>query len=557
MNWSARHPVWCAAALFVVLSLASTYPIARAPSSYAYFDHPDAQLNMWIMAWDAHALRSNPRTLFDANIFYPAPRTLAYSETLLGYLPIFGPILWLHGSPILAFNAVLLFSFIASGFAMYLLTRHLTGRQWPAIAAGVVYAFAPYRFVHVPQIQLEAMELFPLTFLSLHLFVEHRTWKWAAAIGACLVLQTLCCVYYAVLMAMGLFVFGVLLAVLDARLRRPSAVARLAATAVFAAVLVAPIAGEYGRVHERARLERPIVEIAEKSADASTYLASAAPLHLALGAGRLRGAHDYLFPGVLALLLASAGVISWRRAPIFGAYAAVGLFGVALSFGPKGFLGIPVYTALHDTIWFLHGLRQVSRFGVLALFASAVLAAGGCALIEARLPRRLAVPAMATIATLLFLETFSAPLEVDRPGGKALVRVPPVPAVYSWLARQPAAFAVVELPIPHVGQVWRNAPYVFWSTVHWHPLVNGYSGFPSPDYPGLQWIVARFPDDLSRRALELRGVRYVVIHWSAYTEADRPVDLDRLHRTEWLRLRAHFPDADVYELDSAYRNAGL
>src|SRR5262245_63701745 len=86
---------------------------------------------MWILAWDAHALRHAPTQLFNANIFYPEPVTLSYSEILLGYLPIFGPILWLHGNPVLAYNAIILFSFAATGFAMYLLARHLTGREWP------------------------------------------------------------------------------------------------------------------------------------------------------------------------------------------------------------------------------------------------------------------------------------------------------------------------------------------------------------------------------------------------------------------------------------------
>ena len=149
-----KRPTLWAAVLFAALTLVATYPIARAPSSYAYFDHSDAQLNLWIMAWDAHALSRDPRNLFNANIFYPKRGTLAYSETLLGYLPLFGPVLWLQGSPALAFNLILLFSFAVSGLGMYLLTRHLTGRHWPAIVAGIAYAFLPYRFVHVPQIQL-------------------------------------------------------------------------------------------------------------------------------------------------------------------------------------------------------------------------------------------------------------------------------------------------------------------------------------------------------------------------------------------------------------------
>src|SRR3954468_22266783 len=101
-----RRRTTAAAALFVALTLIATYPIARAPASYAFFGHADAQLNMWILAWDARAVARDPRHLFDTNIFAPERRTLAYSETLLGDLPIAGPILWLHGSPALAFNAV-------------------------------------------------------------------------------------------------------------------------------------------------------------------------------------------------------------------------------------------------------------------------------------------------------------------------------------------------------------------------------------------------------------------------------------------------------------------
>ena len=47
-------------------------------------DPQDALLNVWITAWDGHQLLSDPSHLFDANIFYSYPRTLAYSELLLG-----------------------------------------------------------------------------------------------------------------------------------------------------------------------------------------------------------------------------------------------------------------------------------------------------------------------------------------------------------------------------------------------------------------------------------------------------------------------------------------
>ena len=41
------------------------------------------QLNEWIMAWVVHQLPRDPLQLFDANIFYPAKDTLAFSEPLI------------------------------------------------------------------------------------------------------------------------------------------------------------------------------------------------------------------------------------------------------------------------------------------------------------------------------------------------------------------------------------------------------------------------------------------------------------------------------------------
>jgi hypothetical protein len=547
------------AVLFVVLTLLATYPIVSAPNRYAYFDHPDTQLNMWIMAWDAHALGHDPRQLFNANIFFPEPRTLVYSETLLGYLPVFGPILWLHGSPVLAFNVVLLVSFAASGFGMYLLARHLTGRHWPAIVAGIVYAFLPYRFVHVPQIQLEAMEWLPLAFLCLHLFVERGAPKHAFALSACIVMGTLCCVYYGIFLVTALTIATAVLVVTDRRARTPRALATLVAAGCLAGLLLAPVIGEYLHVHHQIGLERPLEEITAKSADANSYLASGAPVHQALLGSPIAAPqellhpppmmpHDYLFPGFLALLLAAAGLVTSHRRGVVFIYLAVGAFGLAASFGPAGLMGISIYRPLYRLIPIFHGLRQISRFGVLTLFAVSVLGAFACAALEPELPARHRELWMFAIATLVFLETFSAPLRYDFPGGTPLVRSPDPPPVYTWLAQQPGRFSIVELPMAHYGELYRNAPYVYWSTVHWHPLVNGYSGFAPPNYASFGRVFRNFPDKLSHEALDVHGTRYVIVHWDRWIPSDPWIDAARLNRCAWLRRVVQFPNVDVYEV---------
>ena len=543
---SAPRRVAC---LFLALTVVATYPIATAPASYTYFGHSDVQLNMWIMAWDAHALRHDPVNLFNANIFSPERGTLSYSETLLGYLPIFGPVLWLRGSPVLAFNLVLFFSFAASGFGMYLLARHLTGREWSAIVAGIIYAFGPYRFGHVPQIQLLAMEWMPLALLSLHLFVERGRVTYAVGLGASVVLGTLCCVYYGIFLAAALVIAMAGLYLLDRRARDARKLVILGLTGCIAAGLLVPFCAQYLRVHHRAGLERSIAEVSERSADLDSYFASGAAVHQALGMGSHILPHDYLFPGFFALLLAAMGLIERAHRRTVAVYAAILSCGLVLSVGPNGLIGW-CYRVLYAAVPLLHGLRQASRFGVLVLFGLAVLAAFGCAALESRFTVgrgwKLAIGALA------FLELLQAPLRYDRPGGVPLTRVPHTPAVYSWLAQQPGEFSILELPFPHVGQAWRNAEYVYWSTVHWHPLANGYSGFVAPDYSSLRRILNAFPDDLSRRALAARDVRYVVIHWARYSDTDYPLNVARLERTAWLRRVSQFPDTDVFEVERAF-----
>src|SRR5262245_13450772 len=79
-----------ALAVYVVLTLIATWPLARGLGRDVAWDLGDSILNMWILSWDGEQIRhilggdvSRIRTFFDANIFYPAPLTLAYSEHLI------------------------------------------------------------------------------------------------------------------------------------------------------------------------------------------------------------------------------------------------------------------------------------------------------------------------------------------------------------------------------------------------------------------------------------------------------------------------------------------
>ena len=76
------------------------------PGSTSLGSDPDVHTFTWTLAWDAHALVRAPWTIFDANIFFPYDRTLAFSENLIGSAIFAGACVWLTGNAVLAMNVV-------------------------------------------------------------------------------------------------------------------------------------------------------------------------------------------------------------------------------------------------------------------------------------------------------------------------------------------------------------------------------------------------------------------------------------------------------------------
>src|SRR5918999_1040117 len=92
--------------LYLALTLILAYPLSINPGGSVLSDDPDAHLFMWTLAWDPHAFVPQPFSIFDANIYHPQRRTLAYSENLIGSAFFAAPVLWITGNPVLAMNLI-------------------------------------------------------------------------------------------------------------------------------------------------------------------------------------------------------------------------------------------------------------------------------------------------------------------------------------------------------------------------------------------------------------------------------------------------------------------
>ena len=169
-NQSLHRTTSAVLLLSIVLSVVLTYPLAFHLAD-AVEDRQDALLNVWITAWDGRQILTNSPHLFDANIFAPYARTLAYSELLLGNGLLALPITAATGNPVLGYNVPLLLSFVLSGFGTYLLVLQLTRSTGAGIVAGLIFAFSSYRLTNLAQAQLLTTQWLPFALLSLYQLV--------------------------------------------------------------------------------------------------------------------------------------------------------------------------------------------------------------------------------------------------------------------------------------------------------------------------------------------------------------------------------------------------
>jgi len=502
-----RQPA-VAAALFVLLSVAMTWPLARNLGR-AVADPGDPLITIWILDWDWWATLHQPLSLFHANIFHPARYSLAFSENLYGLAVLLFPLRALGVSAIAAHNVGLLAGFAFCGFAAYLLGRKVTGSFAAGLAAGVFYAFVPFRFVHLPHIQHVWGGWLPLLLLLLLRYADRPTWKRGSAFAAVFLLNGLTNIHY-------LF-FGALASAATALLLVPRRAWReLAVSMLVALLLLAPFLYPYLAVAKLYGMERGWDEVLRFSATPMDWLPGATE------------PERRLYPGALALGVSLLAFVVARRET-----AKLALAGLWIVIGFAGSLGLHFvfHQFLFGAVPGFRAIRAPARWAVIAYIGMAIL----IALVTVALERRnrwlaLLVPA-AFVVTL-----WAGPV-------RWFLLDPQTPAVYRWLAQQKVS-AVVELPLDVSSGEYQS---MLAATIHHQRLVNGISGFSPPLRQELSTLANATPiGDGFVDALRTAEVELVIVRADWYGEQS-PAMRDWLRRElERGRLRyvAHF-DASV------------
>jgi hypothetical protein len=493
-----------ALALFAILTVVHTWPLATGPATLSRNDSPDTILNEWILAWVAHQLPRAPTRLFEANIFHPEHNTLAFSEHMVVQSVMGLPLFAVGASPVLVYNLLLLSGFTLTAWTMYFVITRATGDALAGLIAGSLAAFNSHAFTRLPHLQALHVEFLPLAVLALHAVLTRPSPTRAVGLGVLFALQGLTSAYWLAFITLA-FVAAVLVRPGDwtgARLRHAGPVLGIAVAV--ALLLVVPFLLPYYRVMRELGLVRELDEIAMHSATWRDYMSTTGRLHWAWWSRHVwvDGLRTPLFPGFIAsaiVLVALVSRVAWRDRHA-RLWLAVGSTAVLLSFGAA----MPGYALLWKVFPLLKGLRAPVRAGHLALVAIAALAGFGLAHIRRTGGgRRWATAGALAVLLGVHVEALRAPM------GYIPASLPPTE--YKVLAEHRRA-VVVEFPFYHPRRIFGNAQYMLNSTSHWRPLVNGYSGFLPASYGAHYGDLQGFPDERSLKALRDLSVTHVVVH---------------------------------------------
>ena len=366
--------------LFTALATVMTWPQAAHLGTRA-LDHQDVFFNMWRFGWFAHALATAPSRLLDGNIFYPETRTLTYSDAMPVESLLAAPLLWSGLPPVLVHNLMLLGGIVLSGAGVYLLARRLTGSAAAAVTAGIVFAFAPYRFEHYMHMELQWTVWTPWAFWALDRTIETGARRYGLLAGTMIALQMLSSVYYGIFLALEVAVAALLL-LMSEGVRFRATFVSLALGGVLAAGVSAAYAVPYLQTKQETG-GRHEAEILTYSAKPSSYTVATDTNLLYGESSASRGRPERrLFPGVLPCLLAVFGLLAVTPSRRTVIYLLAGFFAFEMSLGLYGYS----YSFLYRHLSVFEGLRAPARLGVFVLFFLGLLAAQGHAALAAALP---------------------------------------------------------------------------------------------------------------------------------------------------------------------------
>lgn len=536
--------------------------------------------------WFRTALTHGQWPLLDPNSYAPFGFDLAQGEpTLTNTLP--GAFIGVLSNDVVAYNLLILVSFVISGLGAYLLVREITKNRNAALLSAVAFAFCGYRMAQIAgHLQLTGTGWIALSFYFLERTLKTHKIRDGALLGLMLSLTALTAWYYAYMVGLALAVYAVVRVIslrsqivsgddgrrttyeLGLSILRP-----LAVGAVVFLVLGGVAAIPSLRLWAQGDLTHSAKAADEHSASPLDYVVPN-ELQPLWGEAAMRAHADEniietnLYLGTIAVGIAILGLVVQRRrkAPgnpagrawlillIVAAILSLGLTlhgpngQVQFSFGPLPLPG----RLLYDWLPFYSSMRAYARFGVVVALAMAVLMGIGWAqLLEAWRHRTVGANGgrarQLTLAALVLvmIDLWTAPY------AWGTSTVAPT-ATGKYVASLPDAGLVMQMPLA----ASQSGPALFQETYYGagKPIAYGYDTFEPIPFRDARPALQTFPGDAALDVLHSWGVRYVVVSANAYG-ADWPGTLEFLKTLPRLKLLQTVDEGRTWNVDPGVLDA--
>jgi hypothetical protein len=475
------------------VSLAATWPLATHVQGWVP-GLGDWGQNLWALWWTRQALLKLAQLpFFTTYLFYPEGVSLLFhpldvADGLLA-LPLYG--LW--GGDV-AYNLVILLSFVLAGWGAYGLALYLTGQRAASFVAGLIFALSPYHFqrVDLGHLNLATIQWLPFYTLFLLKFVEQRSWRAAGLAIFFLVFMALHSWYY--VMYAGLLSLAVIfwpgrvgereLEELRKETERKAVffsgdgwarrVGRVGVVLGGAGIILLPLLWPMLQLLGTTTLigaHEPL----RHSVDLRSFWVPGPPSAWAnrfeevwvsyAAQNREPGASAYL--GYMALALSLVGLVGrrWRRQALWWLTTAISF--TVLALGPQLQMDGRILEVWLPYSWLAQGVSLFAvtgipgRFVVMTSLALAMLAAYGLSYVSSQIspvrpPLRLWV--CLGVGLLIGLEYLVIPLRLTSTR---------VDTFYQSLAADPAAYALIDIK-------WDANFLMHAQTVHGKPLIGGW-----------------------------------------------------------------------------------
>ena len=524
--------------LYFLFTLLFTFPlILRIFTSTPLADgHGDQFQSIWMFWWFKTALFN-----LITNPFYTTFLYFPHGSSLIYHMPVFLsllslPIQYLFGSQpglILSHNLILIFTFVISGFGVYLLVRYLIKDPVVAFICGLIFAFSSYRLWNLNHLNLLSTEWIPFYILYLIRSIDEKSLRkglWAGVFFIFTFLSDFTCVLFIAFFTLFYLVGRLITSrsqLLDKKVIRNSCIVLFSVVVILSPLLYSlssikidwqPRPGE--SIMYSANLVGYFIPVRERSLLGGTFLPSQHNYN-GVGGGQL-------FLGYILLFLVLYTLIKLRKMRIkFWFFSA--LIFLLFSLGQA----FHIYNRSYDLKWLPYNLiytyvplfqigRTPSRFSLMVNLCLVIFSGYGLHHLfnTANSPQGY----LSDLKNFLkgFLVRRGMPIFVALLICFEFIKVPTtlisvkVPECYQELRDIHGDCAILEVPASFTGTALIANIYMYYQTVHEKRVVDG--SLTRPSYHATDFLKelsadqrvkldSTFIDKLARN-----NVKYLIIH---------------------------------------------